>query len=277
MGPNPVRMTVVGWPVDHSLSPALWRGMARRKGLALEYGRCPVAPADDTAWDAVWGGEVDAFNVTTPLKERAATRCDVLSDEARAVDAVNTVVRADDRWVGHCTDGYGVVQSLLEAGSDVEARAVVVLGTGGAGRAAARAIAARGARVTLVTRTPERSPPGCDACELVGWSDLERVACEIVVNATPLGCRPEDPLPPIPYAKWCHGTTVLDLNYQPRTTAFLDAAQRAGADTLGGVAVLVHQACAGAAIVFGGDAAEYTSAFWAAESESRDQAGTVRC
>lgn len=277
---EPVRMAIVGWPVDHSLSPDLWRGMAHRKGLAIEYGRQPVEAGDDTAWEEVWSGALDAFNVTTPWKERAASRCDVLSDDARAIGAANTVVRVDGQWVGHTTDGYGVVQALLEAGSDVERRRVVVLGTGGAGRAAATAMAARGARVTIVTRSPEKTPRGCDACAVVGWSDLDGVVCDIVVNATPLGRDPDGPLPPVPYASWCDGATVIDLNYDPRETAFLEIARRAGADTLGGIAVLVHQACAGAAIVFDGDAGHagsYTSAFWAAEAESRDRTGRVQC
>jgi len=264
----PWRLAIVGWPVDHSLSPRLWEAMARRRGIDLEYARCPVRPDDEEAWDALWSSELDAFNVTAPLKERAAERCESLGPVAGRIGAVNTVVRRGERWVGHTTDGYGFVRSLLDTHEPVRNRRMVVLGTGGAGRAVARASADAGATVTLVSRHPERNPTGCEDLDRIGWEALAgEEPFDILVNATPLGA--EEPLP-VPWRICPESALVVDLHYVPAVTEVIRTARAIGARTLNGFGMLVHQACLGAAIVLDDDPAgaeEYETAFWAAARE----------
>lgn len=268
-----LRLAITGWPVEESLSPALWEAMGRRRGLAIEYGLVPVRPDDDEPWLALWGSDLDGFNVTAPWKERAALRCRHLDPTASAIDSVNTVIRSADGWRGCTTDGYGFVRSLLSIGEPLRGRSVAVLGTGGGGRAVALAATAAGAEVTLVSRRPERVPVGCEACRIVGYAALEDTQggpFEIVVNATPLGREAGAPLPDVPPVVWERAPLVVDLNYAPLVTALLRLARAAGARTLNGIGMLVHQACLGAAWLIDGDpvaAESYEEDFWGAARE----------
>jgi shikimate dehydrogenase len=251
-----LHLALVGWPVGHSLSPPLWEGVGLRRGIPIEYGRYPVDPEDETAWAALWASDLHGFNVTAPWKERAAARCDVLSPEADRVGAVNTVVRAGDTWIGHTTDGYGFVRSVLAVDEPLRGRSVAVLGTGGAGRSVARAAAGAGARVTLVSRFPSRVPRGCEDLPRIDWESLAAAEpFDLVVNATPIGRGASSGAPPVPYARCCPGSLAVDLNYAPPVTAFLRAARAAGARTLNGLGTLVYQACLGAALLIDRDPA----------------------
>lgn len=267
---GPFHLAIVGWPVDHSLSPALWEAMARRRGVALEYGRYPVAPDDEETWDDLWSSDLSAFNVTAPWKERTVEHCDTLLGLARRIGAVNTAIRRGDAWEGHSTDGYGFVRALLAVEEPLKGRAVAVLGTGGAGRAVARAATYAGARVTLVSRTPSREPPGCAELPRIDWEALtSSPPFDVVVNATPLGRDEGSPPPPVPFSRCCPRGLAVDLNYSPPVTAFLRAAHDCGVRTLNGIGMLVHQACLGAALLIDRDAS-------AAESYEDDFRAAVR-
>ena len=266
-----LRVAIAGWPLARSLSPALWEAMGRRRGISIEYGRVAVRPGDDEAWTALWASDLDGFNVTTPWTERAVRRCRKVDPVAEAIESVNTVFRSDDHWEGRSTDGYGFVRSLLAIGEPLRGRGIAVLGTGGAGRAVARAASEAGARVTLVSRTTGGAPAGCEGCRVVGYPDLaEDAAFEILVNATPLGREAGAPLPDVPSGAWARARLAVDLNYAPLVTAFLRAARRASARTLNGLGLLIHQACLSAAWLIDGDPAaaeSYEEDFWGAARE----------
>lgn len=269
---GPFRLALVGWPVEHSLSPALWEAMARRRGIALEYAPYPTAPEDDQAWETLWASDLSGFNVTAPWKERAAEACDRLAGPAARIGAVNTVLRRDQEWAGWTTDGYGFVRGLLAVEEPLRDRRVAVLGTGGAGRSVARAAAEAGAEVTLVSRTPSSVPPGCEDLPRIDWEALvSGEPFDVVVNATPLGRDAGSPAPPVPFSRCCRGGIAVDLNYSPPVTAFLRAAHDAGARTLNGMGMLIHQACLGAALLFDQDpsaAESYEDDFRAAAREA---------
>lgn len=264
-----LRLAIAGWPVQHSLSPPLWEAMGRRRGLAVQYGTVPVRPGDDEAWAALWSSDLDAFNVTAPWKERATRRCR-LDPRSSAIGAVNTVLRSGNAWEGHSTDGYGFTRSLLALGEPLRERAVAILGTGGAGRAVAVASVGAGAHVTLVSRRPVRVPQGCERCAVVGYAALQDAGLgpfDVVVNATPLGREAGAPLPAVPASLWERARLVVDLNYAPLATGVIRAARAAGARTLNGLGMLIHQACLGAAMMLEGDPAaaeSYEEDFWAA-------------
>jgi shikimate dehydrogenase len=263
-------MALVGWPVGHSLSPLLWEGVGRRRGLAIEYGRYPVPPDDERTWEAVWASDLHAFNVTAPYKERAAARCDALSPAAKEIGAVNTVIRGTDGWVGHTTDGYGFVRGLLAADEPLKGKSVAILGTGGAGRSVARATLEVGAGVTMVSRFPFRAPPGCEELPRIDWEALvTSEPFDVVINATPIGRGQTAGPPLVPYARFGPGTLAVDLNYTPPITSFLRAARASGARTLNGLATLIYQACLGAALLVDGDPA-------AAESYEEDFRAVAR-
>lgn len=258
------RLAIVGWPVANSLSPELWETVGEARGLEIEYERWPVEPGDKDAWEAVWGSDLDAFNVTAPYKEAAAGRCDRLSPAAERIESVNTVVRKSGGWRGETTDGYGFMRSLEDADVPLVGQTVALLGTGGAGRAVARACADLGARVTFVSRAPERVVIGCGDCGCVGWDALDLLESPaVVVNATPLGRQAGDE-PPVPFRTWFPNAVAVDLNYDPPVTRFLELATNEGARAINGLGMLVHQAALAAALVIDDDpraAAGYANNF----------------
>lgn len=277
IGDRIYRMAIVGWPVERSLSPSLWEGVGARRDIEIVYRLWPVPPEDARAWENVWAADLSGFNVTAPHKERAADRCDTLGPLAREIGAVNTVLKRDDRWEGFSTDGYGFVRSLEVEGDELGGRTVAVLGTGGAGRAVARAAVEAGAFVTLVSRHPELTPQGCGACEVSSWADLgQGETFDVVVNATPAGKGPEADSLPFPYeAALTGGGLAVDLNYAPLVTGFMAAAGQAGARVRNGLGMLVHQASLGAALLMGDDPS--TAKEWEADfrAVARERLGTV--
>lgn len=238
---------VIGWPVAHSRSPAIHNAGYAAAALDWVYVALPVPPG--RARDgvrAVGALGLGGLNVTMPHKEDAALACDSVSDDAAALHSVNTVVpRPDGLLHGDSTDGEGFVRSLDDAGLDLAARPVLVLGAGGAARAVVLAAGRRGARVTVVARRADaaaeaaRLAPGATTAALERLDALAAVN-EVVVNATPLGMAGESlPLGPNVLGR---GQWAVDLVYEPAVTPFLAAAAARGAATVGGIGMLVHQA-----------------------------------
>ena len=251
---------VLGWPLEHTLSPVIHAAAFREMGLDWSYLSWAVEPGDLA--DAIKGlralGALGA-NVTMPHKETVVAYLDELSGDARTIGAVNTIQRIGRTLVGHNTDVDGFRDFLEgDAGIDASGRSVLVLGAGGAARAVVRALDGLGAaRVSVAARMEERSQP---LLELVGkargdhvrWSDAGAAAAgfDIVVNATPVGTGSGDP---VGAADWHEGQVVIDLVYDPPSTALVERARAAGAHAWGGLGMLVHQAGAAFQIWTGQD------------------------
>jgi shikimate dehydrogenase len=235
---------VIGDPIRHSLSPTIFNAAFAEVGLDWAFLAFEVpAGATAAALDAARVLGLAGLSVTMPHKTETARLVDELSDSARALGAVNCVVRDGDRLVGHNTDGAGFVASLVgDAGFDPAGRRCVVLGAGGAARAVVLALAEAGAsEVIVVNRTPERAAstallaPGVGRVGVVG----DAVEAALVVNATSVGMGgagcPIDP------ALLGVGQLVADLVYHPVSTPLLRAATARGAGVLDGVGMLVRQ------------------------------------
>ena len=241
---------VIGSPVRHSLSPALHNAAFAAAGVDWVYTAFEVAPGQaGAALAAMRALGLGGLSVTMPHKDDIAAAVDVLSPSAAALRTANTVVRgADGQLEGHSTDGEGFVASLREAGVDPSGAAVAVLGAGGAARSVVDALARAGAAsVAVVNRTPAKAAV---AAALAGSAGVvgarEHVAAaDIVVNATSVGMgsvgAASDALPVDP-ALLRAGQVVADLVYHPLDTALLVAARAAGATTVDGLGMLVHQA-----------------------------------
>lgn len=237
--------------MGHSLSPAIHGAAFRSLGLDWVYLRFDVEP--EALGAAVAGlralGAMGA-NVTMPHKETVLEHLDDLSGDARSVGAVNTIQRVGDRLIGHNTDIDGFSRMVVEdVGLDVAGTRCLVLGAGGAARAAVRALERLGAGgVTVAARRVEQAErvaavaDGTNANTL-GWDEAERKlgAFDVVVNATPLGMKGE-----LAIASEGLGPShvVLDLIYDPPTTPLVAAARAAGARAWSGLGMLVHQAAA---------------------------------
>ena len=148
----PTRAGVIGSPIGHSLSPAIFTAAFAATGLDWVYEAHEVAEADAAAFMVeVREGRIEGLSVTMPDKAAVIPALDELSPTARDLGAVNCVARDGDRLWGHNTDGAGLVDALRdEAGIDVAGRRCAVVGAGGAGRAVVRAFGEAGAASVVV-------------------------------------------------------------------------------------------------------------------------------
>ncbi len=247
---------VIGWPIEHSVSPAMHNAAFRALGLDWCYLPFAVPPsriADALA--GVRGLGLCGLNVTVPHKETVLHLVDDLTPEARAIGAVNTVLVAGERLVGHNTDAAGFVRALREAGFAPEGCSALVLGAGGAARAVVYALVSVGARVVLLNRTPERAEALASAMSgALAGARLEtgrldpQTVCrqaprsQLIVNTTPLGMWPQvetSPWPPdVPFPPQAF---FFDLVYNPRQTRLVSLARASGAQASDGLRMLVHQ------------------------------------
>jgi shikimate dehydrogenase len=241
---------VIGDPVRHSLSPVIHNAAFEALGLDWVYVALEVAAGGvPEAFAGVRALGLRGLSVTTPHKEAAAAACDALAGDATSLAAVNCVVNEAGTLVGHSTDGYGFVAALRdEAALDPRGCACVVLGAGGAARSIALALSGAGAgEVAVVNRTPARAEGAVALLgatgRVVAPDDVGTTvgAADLVVNATTVGMGDDGGLPLDPSALRA-GQVVADIVYEPRRTPLLAAAEQAGARTLDGLPMLVHQA-----------------------------------
>jgi shikimate dehydrogenase len=238
---------VIGYPVRHSLSPAMHNAAFAELGLDWVYVAFEVAPgAVDAAFAGVRALNLGGLSVTIPHKAAALDAVDEATDAARAVGAVNTVVPlVDGALRGANTDGAGFLASLVDEGFNPRGRICVVLGAGGAARAVVHALAGAGAaEVVVVNRTPARAEATAALAGATGRVGVpaDVTGADLVVNATPLGLAGagSDALPVDPELLR-QGQLVVDLIPNPAVTPLMAAAQARGAAVAGGVGMLVHQ------------------------------------
>lgn len=263
---------VIGDPVRHSLSPAIFNAAFRATGLDWVYLAFEVPAgrgADALAACRALG--IEGLSVTMPHKDVAASSVDVLSDRAAALGAVNCVRRQGDRLHGDNTDGPGFVAALRAAADvDLDGCRAVVLGAGGAARAIVHALGEAGAgEVVVVNRTEAAAvvAAGLVAVGRVGSATDDVPSADLVVNATSVGMRvPGEPGheqgSPLDPSLLRPGQVVADIVYHPATTVLLRDAAAVGARTVGGLGMLVHQAAAAFEIWTGSPAP--LPAMWAA-------------
>lgn len=175
--------------------------------------------------------------VTVPHKQLVARLPIGLSRAAREAQAVNVIRRAGDAWQGDLLDGTGFLAGLVRNGFDVKGRSVGLAGAGGAGNAVAFALAAAGAgRIDVTDAEPTRGADLVTRLQAAGYAAGAWDGAsprDLLVNATPAGMRPDDPLPIAPSAI-AQGGTVADVIMEPATTRLLELAQARGARTVAG-------------------------------------------
>jgi shikimate dehydrogenase len=239
---------VLGWPLNSTLSPVIHRAAFGALGIPWTYLAWPMPPERLAA--AIEGlralGAVGA-NITMPHKEPVIVLLDEVSAEARSLGAVNTISRVGESLVGHNTDVAGFSASLQHSGVDMSGRSALVLGAGGAARAVVRALDQMGANdIAVCARRPEAAVAVmglADNVNAVAWERREESAktAALVVNATPLSAVGGDPLSG---ARFGPGQVVVDLVYVPAETELLRRARAEGAQAVGGLGMLIHQAAA---------------------------------
>jgi shikimate dehydrogenase len=228
---------VLGDPVEHSRSPAMHNAAFEALGLDWRYVRLPVA-ADVFAETvrALPGSGYRGANVTIPHKEAALALADEASETARAIGAANTLTFEDGEIHADNTDAAGLLAALPRA---PEGMAALVLGAGGAGRAATWALRGAGAEVSVWNRTSERARALADELDV---AHVEApVAADLVVNATSVGLRPNDGIEDLPLAWVDPPDVAVELVYGDHETPFAAWAEAGGAELVHGLEVLVRQ------------------------------------
>ncbi len=238
---------VLGWPVEHSKSPALHNAAFAAAGVDAVYVALAIAPADLSA--AVAGLRAMralGASVTVPHKQALVSLCDSLSPAAAQIGAVNTLeFHADGRLIGHNTDAAGYVHALQEAsGQSIAGKRVLLLGGGGAARALAYGVQEAGA---ISVRVVARSPTTLGWTQAMPWTAellaTELPSCDLLVDCTSMGLSAEaEALVPAPvdvHRLPAHAL-VSTLVYH-RETALLQAARARHLRTIDGAGMLVHQ------------------------------------
>jgi len=247
---------VIGWPLEHTLSPAMHNAVY--EDLELDWVYVPLPVQDEPGLMRVIAAirvlPFVGFNITMPFKQSMLAMCDEVAMMAKMAGAVNTVHVVDGRLIGYNTDGRGLVESVeTELGFSPEGKDVVLLGAGGAaGAATVSLILAKVASITVVNRSVERAEEligrieahargaVCRAAALGSDAEEWVRSADLVVNATPLGMKPDDPTP-VPIEWLGPGQSVIDMIYGPEPTRLVSEAIERGASAIGGLGMLVAQ------------------------------------
>ena len=239
---------ILGWPVDHSLSPAMHNAAFEALGMNWTYLAFAVAP--ERVHEAIRGlaaAGCSGLNVTIPHKQAVLEACSAVSPAVEAIGAANTLIpdgaggfRADN------TDAEGFLRALDEAvEGDVAGKRVLLIGAGGAGRAVAFAVRSRGGHLLVANRTAARAAELGEPVPFeAGAINAAAAEAALVVNASSLGMGAAEVPLELPLAGIGPGQVVNDLVYRPGGTPWLAAAAARGARTVDGLGMLLYQGAA---------------------------------
>ncbi|MEP1307561.1 MAG: shikimate dehydrogenase [Balneola sp.] len=239
---------LIGNPVMHSLSPTMHNLALKHNRIGGEYISVSVSSRDVNMVLAHCTN--DSFlgaNITIPHKELFFDAVDELTEEAKEIGAINTIIKQNGRLIGHNTDAYGFVKPIEKYIDELHGERVVIFGSGGATKAIIFALRNLGVeQIILVSRRPEmyKSDKALDIkrCSYDNWMAYAEDA-SMIVNATPLGMTPNTESSPIPDQDIAimEDKICYDIVYNPRLTKFLKQATQSGGIPIGGLDMLIHQ------------------------------------
>lgn len=247
-----MKLSLLGFPLSHSLSPAMHNAALREVGLSdWRYEAMPVEDSHlPEAIGMIRGDEYAGANVTVPHKEKVIPLLDGITPVAEAIGAVNTIVKRDGKMIGHNTDAAGLLADLHTYGVKIQDRTVLVLGAGGSARAAVAACAGMGAKIKIIARRRDQAESLISYLQLpvatydLTINDLHRAShdCALILNCTPLGMSPNVNSSPwfdsVPFPK---ESFVYDLVYNPRETKLVKQARAQGLNATTGLGMLIEQ------------------------------------
>lgn len=237
---------LLGKAIAYTLSPLIHNALFRAKGLSCDY---KVFDCDDPLDAFLPTLELSGFNVTIPYKVQMLAHIDVTTPEAELAGAVNVIKCTPGGWIGHNTDGLGFIMGLEARNYDISGQTIVILGTGGAARGIAAAMAQAGVQgITFVSRDPQQRLALIEmlskhfpSCHFKGesLSDHNALIGDLLVNTLPShvdSCLQLDQL------QRFKGTSVADIVYKPQHTPLLVHAQERDFRLFFGIDMLFYQA-----------------------------------
>lgn len=233
---------VVGDPIAHSLSPAIMNAAFRRENVNAVYLALHAKTLKDLL-TCVREIPIHGISVTMPYKEAILPHLDNTDSHTTKIGACNTVVRAQDgNLYGFNTDASGIVRPLERRLNTLEGARILVIGAGGAARAAVFGLKERGSEVYILNRTaaPAKKLAHQARARIIKRADLKKLAFDVIINATPVGMgnTRETPL----QDKEINARYVFDMVYDPSETRFLKLAKERGAQIIPGIEMFAHQA-----------------------------------
>lgn len=248
---------VLGDPVDGNPTGVMTEAGFEHLGLNWRYITVKVLPGDlNAAMAGVRAFNMRGVNLTMPHKINVLKHMDALSESARLIGAVNTVVRREDGTLfGENTDGKGFVQSLRDADIPIAGRSICLLGAGGAARSIGVECALAGAAsVTIINRNADRGEAlarvirenTASQAEYRRWEGTASIpeGTHILINATCVGLAPDiEGCPDVDFSGVHDGMVACDVVFNPVDTVFLTRARARGARTVDGLGMLTNQGC----------------------------------
>lgn len=250
-------MGLIGNPVEHTLSPVIHNTIAENMNENMVYVPFPVADDIESAIKGAYALGIQGMNITVPYKSDVIPFLAKLDEEAEIIGAVNTLVRTENGYKGYNTDLPGLYRAILNEGIEVRGSRVIIVGAGGAARAAAFMCAFNKAeRVVILNRTVEKAErivnevkekTGFAAMEAKAITDYHSIEGEgyLVLQATKVGLYPKTEESPITDEVFFKKVAVVyDLIYTPQQTMFMRLAQGQGVAAYNGLKMLLYQGVA---------------------------------
>ena len=213
-------------------------------GMGASYQLFPVSQKEiGQITERIKDFDIKGVNVTIPYKETILSQLDGISDEAKAIGAVNTIALKKDKLYGYNTDYFGFGKMLSAHHIEINNKTAVILGTGGSAKAVkAYLLDNQIKKIYLITRNKNQKIASHPAVSLINYEDLKEITGDLLINTTPIGMYPHIRSTPVGVNIVSNYTTLVDLIYNPKETEFLKLGRSQGKVTLDGLYMLVAQA-----------------------------------
>lgn len=246
---------VLAYPVEHSMSPQMHNYFAKASGIDLTYVPFKVEPERlGEAVRGAYGLNILGLNVTVPHKQAVMEHLQEIDAGAAAIGAVNTLVRMDGGYKGYNTDAEGLLRAMKREQIPIFGQTCILVGAGGAAKAAAYMLAREGAeKIYVLNRSLDKAQvlaeginrtfgkPVMTARPLDGWRDIPERGC-LAVQTTSVGMHPQVDASPIEEPAFFEKlSAAVDIIYTPARTRFMALAEAAGARTMNGLNMLIYQ------------------------------------
>ena len=237
---------LLGERLGHSLSPEIHKSILNKSKIegAYKLFEIPKDNLEDFV-NSIKLLKIKGFNITIPYKEKIVPYLDEISDEAKRIGAINTVVLRENKLYGYNTDYFGIDIMLRKKEINVEDKNIVILGSGGASKAMLTyALDNNVNKVYLVSRNPRIINLSIydDRVSLIDYTELEKLKGDIIINTTPVGMYPNKDISPISREVIKKYDILVDLIYNPTETMFLQMGKEQGKTVVGGLSMLIGQA-----------------------------------
>ncbi len=238
---NTLLYAVLGDPISHSLSPVMLNSAfshVNYNGVYLAFRAKEIGKAIS----GIRALDIKGAGITIPYKVAVMEFLDEIDDTAGKIGAVNTIINRHGKITGYNFDSTGAIKAIKEK-TGINNKAVAILGAGGAARAVGYGIITEGGRLTILNRTKgkgEKLAADLDS-EFCSLEDFKRVKCDILINTTSVGMKPNVDSMPIEKEHLNKGMIVMDIVYNPLRTRLLKVAEDMGCTTIDGVSMFVFQ------------------------------------